>query len=168
VNRGEPLQERPLGESEVTAGFQVVGKTPGLVERPGLESGDELDLVDETVLEGQKAEQEIAIGGGFHGNAPGDGVIPRRSDHGDNARSPGKRRQRRIITCPRGPSIRVGNRAVRQCRSTATRWRRIDACPVEFRQGPLAREGDWYILIKPLSGVALETVAGIKHKTPEE
>ena len=71
VNRGQPLQQRPLGGGEVAAGFQVVGQAPGLVERPGLEGGHELALVDEPVLEREQSEEEMAIGGGsWRGSGP--------------------------------------------------------------------------------------------------
>ena len=53
---------------EVAAGDQVLGQRPGLVERPGLEGGDELGLVDQAVLEGEQTEEQVAVGGdGGHG-----------------------------------------------------------------------------------------------------
>ena len=82
VNRGQRLQQRPLGGGQVAAGFQVVGQAPGLVERPGLEGGHELALVDEPVLEREQSEEEMAVGGGGHGEAPGHGVVPGTTDHG--------------------------------------------------------------------------------------
>ena len=57
---------------EVAAADEVVGQGAGLVERPGLEGGDELALVDQAVLQGQQAEEQVAVGGeGGHGEAPG-------------------------------------------------------------------------------------------------
>ena len=78
VDVGQRLQQRPLGRRiEVAAGFQVVGQAPGLVERPGLEGGHELALVDEAVLKGEQSEQEMTVGGA-HGETPDrDGVTPR-------------------------------------------------------------------------------------------
>ena len=70
VDLGQRLQQRPLGGGQVAAGFQVVGQAPGLVERPGLEGGHELALVDDPVLEGEQSEEEMAVGGGGHGKAP--------------------------------------------------------------------------------------------------
>jgi hypothetical protein len=47
---------------------EVVGQGATLVERPGLEGGDELALVNQAVLQGQQAEEEVAVGGeGGHG-----------------------------------------------------------------------------------------------------
>ncbi len=37
---------------QVAAGHQVIGQVASLVLRPGLEGGDELDLVDQSVLQG--------------------------------------------------------------------------------------------------------------------
>ena len=51
VNLGQTLQQCPLRAGQVAAGFQVVGQTAGLVERPGLEGGQELALVDDPALE---------------------------------------------------------------------------------------------------------------------
>ena len=48
---------------EVAATDEVVGEGAGLVERPGLEGGDELDLVDQPVLECKQSEQQVAVGG---------------------------------------------------------------------------------------------------------
>ena len=53
---------------EVAAGGDVLGQGPGLVEGPGLKGGNELALVDQTVLQGQQREEQVAIGGeGGHG-----------------------------------------------------------------------------------------------------
>ena len=48
---------------EVAAGDEVVGQGPGLVAGPGLEGGDELALVDQAVLQGEQAEEQVAVGG---------------------------------------------------------------------------------------------------------
>lgn len=48
---------------EVAAIEQVIGEGAILVERPGLERGDELGLVKEAVLESEEAEEEVLIGG---------------------------------------------------------------------------------------------------------
>jgi hypothetical protein len=48
----------------------VVGQAPGLVAGPGLEGGDELDLVDQAVLEREQSEEKTAAGGGSHGVVP--------------------------------------------------------------------------------------------------
>ncbi len=53
---------------EVAAGGEVLGQGPGLVASPGLESGDELALVDQADLEGEQAEEQVAVGSaGGHG-----------------------------------------------------------------------------------------------------
>ena len=97
VNLGQRFQQRPPGAGQVAAGFQVVGQAPGLVERPGLEGGHELALVDDPVLKREQSEEEMAVGGGGHGEAPGHGVVPGKPDHGNGARSRGERRDGRII-----------------------------------------------------------------------
>ena len=62
-------QRRCVGV-EVAAGGEVVGQGPGLVAGPGVEGGDELALVDQAVLEGEQAEEQVAVGGdGGHGRA---------------------------------------------------------------------------------------------------
>jgi hypothetical protein len=54
---------------EVAAVDEVVGQVADLVQGPGLEGGHELDLVDQPVLEGERAKQEVAVGGdGGHGS----------------------------------------------------------------------------------------------------
>ena len=70
VDVDQRLQQRRLGVGQVAPGFEVVGQALGLVERPGLEGGDELALVDEAVLKREQSEQEMAVGGGGHGMAP--------------------------------------------------------------------------------------------------
>jgi hypothetical protein len=50
---GQSVHERPLRAGQVPARFQVVSQSSGLVEYPGLESGDELDLVDQAILKRQ-------------------------------------------------------------------------------------------------------------------
>jgi hypothetical protein len=75
-DRGEaPLQVAVLlemashpgrdGESivgiEVAAADKVVGQGAGLVARPGLEGGHELDLVDQAVLQREQAEEQAAL-----------------------------------------------------------------------------------------------------------
>ena len=41
-------------------------RRPGLVAGPGLEGGDELGLVDQAVLQGEQAEEQVMVGG-VHG-----------------------------------------------------------------------------------------------------
>ena len=77
VDVGQGLQQRPLGPDQVPAGFQVVGEAPGLVERPCLECGHELALVDEAVLKGEQPEQEMTVGGA-HGETPDRDGVPAR------------------------------------------------------------------------------------------
>ena len=49
------------------------------VERPCLERGDELALVDQPVLKSEQSEQEMAVRGGGHGGAP---IVVGRSGEG--------------------------------------------------------------------------------------
>ena len=48
---------------KITATDKVLGQTARLVERPGLEGGDELSLVDQPILEGNQAEEQVFLGG---------------------------------------------------------------------------------------------------------
>jgi hypothetical protein len=53
---------------EVAAADEVVGQGAGPIERPGLEGGHELDLVDQSVLQREQAEEQVTVGGdGAHG-----------------------------------------------------------------------------------------------------
>ena len=70
------LDDRPLVGLEIAVRGQVIGQRAVLLKRPCLEGGDELGLVDHPVLEGDQAEQQIAVGVG-HGRAP---VCAHRSD----------------------------------------------------------------------------------------
>ena len=63
VRGDQGLDGGPLVGVEVAAGDQVVGQRPGLVAGPGLEGGDELGLVDQAVLQGEQAEEQVAVGG---------------------------------------------------------------------------------------------------------
>src|SRR5262249_46318558 len=47
------LDDSPLSAAEMTERDEMVGQAAGLVEGPGLEGGHELDLVDQTILEGE-------------------------------------------------------------------------------------------------------------------
>jgi hypothetical protein len=102
VNVRQRLEQRPPGAGQVAAGFQVVGQTLGLVERPRLEGGQKLALVDQPVLKREQSEEEMAVGGGSHGMAP-----KRRRSSGCGRRPPGlaqgSRRIGPIIACV--PSI---------------------------------------------------------------
>src|SRR5262249_7652117 len=47
---------------------EVLGQLAGLVASPGLEGGDELDLVDQAVLQREQTEEQVTFGGdGGHG-----------------------------------------------------------------------------------------------------
>ena len=63
----EGLDQGPLGRGQLPALLEVVGQTPGFIQRPGLEGEHELGLVDDAVLERQQSEQELSIrGDGCH------------------------------------------------------------------------------------------------------
>ena len=61
VQGGQGLDGRTLGGIEVAQGHQVVGQGSRLVAGPGVERGDELLLPDQPRLEGQQAEEEVAV-----------------------------------------------------------------------------------------------------------
>src|SRR5262249_40052976 len=62
VEGGQGLEGGPLGVVEVTAADQEIGKQSILGAAPGLEGGDELALIDQPVLQGEQAEEQIALG----------------------------------------------------------------------------------------------------------
>ena len=49
---------------EVAATDEVVGEGAGLVERPCLEGGHELAMVNQPVLQREQSEEKVAVGGG--------------------------------------------------------------------------------------------------------
>src|SRR5262249_34874177 len=53
----------PLGSVEGPQPDEMAGQSAGLVAGPGVERGDELRLLDQPVLQGEQAEEEIAGGG---------------------------------------------------------------------------------------------------------
>jgi hypothetical protein len=57
------IDDGPPGLIEMTQADEVVGETASLIEGPGIEPGHKLRLVDQSVLEGDQAEQEVTIGG---------------------------------------------------------------------------------------------------------
>jgi hypothetical protein len=61
VLRGQRLDQAALLDVEMNEGLEVVGQGPGLVAGPGVEGGHELGLVDQADLEGQQAEEEVAV-----------------------------------------------------------------------------------------------------------
>ena len=63
---GQRLDQPALLDVEMAEGLEVVVQGPGLVAGPGVEGGHELGLVDQADLEGQQAEEEVAVGVGGH------------------------------------------------------------------------------------------------------
>jgi len=53
------LHDRTLIGVEITALDQVIGKRSTLIERPRLEGGNKLALIDEAVLEGEQTEEQV-------------------------------------------------------------------------------------------------------------
>jgi hypothetical protein len=98
VDLNQTIHQRPLGAGQIATCFQVVSQRPVFIARPGPEGVDELVLVDQTILESDEAEEQVAIGGDCgHGTSlqaseaarlrsiPGDGspraaVAPHRTD----------------------------------------------------------------------------------------
>ena len=62
VARHQSLDGRSVVGLEVAAADEVVGQVESLVARPRLERGNKLDLVDQAVLQGEHAEEQISIG----------------------------------------------------------------------------------------------------------
>ena len=65
---GQGLDGGAAGGIDVPQRDQVVGQGPRLVAGPGVERGDELRLLDQAGLQGQQAEEEMAVGS--HGSTP--------------------------------------------------------------------------------------------------
>ena len=82
VQRDHRLDGGPAVGVEVAPRVQVIGQAPGLVERPGLERGDELGLVDQPVLKGEQSEEEMAVGSGGHREPPDHGVVTGMTGYG--------------------------------------------------------------------------------------
>jgi hypothetical protein len=62
------LDDSPLGLVEMSEDDEMVGQATGLVERPGLEAGHKLALVNQPILEGKQSKEQVAVGGdGGHG-----------------------------------------------------------------------------------------------------
>ena len=97
VDLDKPFQQHSLGPVQVTARFQVVGQTVRLIQRPDLKCGHELALVDDPILQREQSEEEMAVGGGVHGAAPGQGVVPCKPNRGNRARSRGEHHDDKII-----------------------------------------------------------------------
>jgi hypothetical protein len=57
VARHQGIDGRSVVGIQPTAGDEVVRQKASLVECPGLEGGDELDLVDQTVLQSEQAKE---------------------------------------------------------------------------------------------------------------
>src|SRR5262249_57152778 len=75
---------------EVAATDEVVGEGAGLVERPRLERGDNVALVDQPVLQREQAEEQVAVSGdGGHGEAPGRDAARDPAGHRAGARARG-------------------------------------------------------------------------------
>ena len=69
-------------------------RSAGRRPRPGAERGDELVAGDHPVLEREQSEEEMAIGGGGHGEAPVHDVVPPKSGLGTAPESGHKGRRR--------------------------------------------------------------------------
>jgi hypothetical protein len=60
VHRDECCNHISLIGLKITAGNQMIGQGSAFVAGPGLKSRDELDLVNETVLKREQAEEQVA------------------------------------------------------------------------------------------------------------
>ena len=71
VHGRQGLDGGPLGGIEVPLRDEMVGEGARLVAGPGVESGDELRRLDQPGLQGEQAEEEMAVGGdGGHEESP--------------------------------------------------------------------------------------------------
>ena len=155
VQADHGLDDRPLIGLEIAPADQVFGQRSILLERPGLEGGHELGLVDHPVLEGDQAEEQVAVGVGHGGSSgvrtvdrtvgPAFGDRLRRLDrelglsHGPttNAKPSRERfdRDRRArITCPRG-----SRRSPWPATDAAEAWCRSDSRRKPIGRSPCGR-----------------------------
>ena len=63
VHGRQGLDGGSLGGIQVPQRDQVIGEGSRLVAGPGVERGDELRLLDQAGLQGEQAEEEVAVGG---------------------------------------------------------------------------------------------------------
>ncbi len=83
------------GRQGALLNYQIVGYRPAGRSHPVAERGDELVAGDHGVLKRKQSEEKMAVGG--HRGAPGHGVVPIETHHGNGARSRGERRDGTII-----------------------------------------------------------------------
>ena len=86
MHRGQRLEQRrarPAFRSPRATRWSA--RLAHLSQGPGLEGGHELALVDQARLKREQSEEEMAVGGGGHGEAPRHDVIPGTTDHGHGA-----------------------------------------------------------------------------------
>ena len=62
-------QRRALGLVEIAACDQMIRQRPGLVMRPRMERREELRLVNQTRLQGQKSKKQMLVSGIRHRRA---------------------------------------------------------------------------------------------------
>ena len=62
VGGGEALKQRAMRGVEIAESDEVIGQAAVLVAGPGVKRGDELDLVDESVLKRTQTEEQVALG----------------------------------------------------------------------------------------------------------
>jgi hypothetical protein len=71
--RRQRLDDGPVFAVEVAARDQLVGQALCPIERPGLERGQELTLVNDSVLKCDQSHEEMVVSGDGHGVAPNGG-----------------------------------------------------------------------------------------------
>jgi hypothetical protein len=89
VHIRQRLDDGPLGLIDIAARDKVGRQWARLVTRPGLNASNELDLVYQTILQRQKAEEEVAVGSKI-GHRSGLLVVSRKSDRATERRSLGE------------------------------------------------------------------------------
>jgi hypothetical protein len=81
----QSLDGRAIVRVQLAAGLQMVSQALRVIERPRLEGGHKLALVDQTVLKREQSEKEMAVSSGCHVGAPGQDVVPGLPDFGNGA-----------------------------------------------------------------------------------
>src|SRR5262245_25360805 len=121
----------------------MVGQGTGLVERPRLEGGHELALVDQAVLQREQAEEQVAVSGdGGHGETPGREAAPDPAGHRGGARARGGvawvalSHEAPWRLYPRTDSDRSGRSAPFRKENALLNWRTEDLLRWGLRPGP--------------------------------
>jgi hypothetical protein len=85
---GQSIEQRAMRGIEIAQSDKMVRERPDLVPGPGVERGEQCRLVDQAGLQGEQAEEEMAVGGdGGHEESPFRETAPDRAGHDGGAQA---------------------------------------------------------------------------------